>query len=73
MIKNLLPDIIASTKAKIKSYVLPKINTSKDVKLIEKIKKYLKSNNLNFFILIESSMAIINLKKSVHHQKILRD
>ncbi len=62
--KNLLPDIIASTKAKIKSYVLPKINTSKDVKLIEKkIKKYLKSNNLNFFILIESSMAIINLKE----------
>ena len=59
----MLPDIIASTKAKIKSYVLPKINTSKDVKLIEKIKKYLKSNNLNFFILIESSMAIINLKE----------
>jgi citrate lyase subunit beta/citryl-CoA lyase len=34
--KNLLPDIISSIKAKINSYVLPKINSAKDVKLIEK-------------------------------------
>ena len=50
--KNLLPDIISSTKAKINSYVLPKINTSKDVKLIEKkigkIKiRYIERNNLD--------------------------
>ena len=62
--KNLLPDIISSTKVKVNSYVLPKINSAKDVKLIEKkIKKYSKLKNLSFFILIESSMAIINLKE----------
>jgi citrate lyase subunit beta/citryl-CoA lyase len=62
--KNLLPDIISSTKAKIDSYVFPKIDSSYDVKFIEKkIKKYSKLKKLNFFILIESSKAIINLKE----------
>ena len=62
--KNLLPDIISSSKAKINYYVLPKINGAKDVKSIEKkIKKYSNSKNLSFFILIESSMAIVNLKE----------
>ena len=62
--KNLLPDIISSTKAKIDSYVFPKIDNSYDVKFIEKkIKKYSKLKKLNFFILIESSKAIINLKE----------
>ena len=62
--KNLLPDIISSTKAKIDSYVLPKIDSSNDVKFIEKkIKKYSKLKKLNFFILVESSKAIINLKE----------
>ena len=62
--KNLLPDIISSTKAKIDSYVFPKIDSSNDVKFIEKkIKKYSKLKKLNFFILIESSKAIINLKE----------
>ena len=57
-------DIISSIKANINSYVLPKINSAKDVKLIEKkIKKYSKSKKLNFYILIESPMAIINLKE----------
>ena len=61
---NLLPDIISCTKAKINSYVFPKIDSSNDVRFIEKkIKKYSKVKNLNFFILIESSKAIINLKE----------
>jgi len=62
--KNLLPDIISSTKAKIDSYVFPKIDSSYDVKFIEKkIKKYSKLKKLNFFILIESCKAVINLKE----------
>jgi citrate lyase subunit beta/citryl-CoA lyase len=62
--KNLLLDIISCTKAKINSYVLPKIDNSNDVKTIEKkIKKYSKDKNVNFFILIESPKAIINLKE----------
>ena len=62
--KNLLLDIISCTKAKINSYVLPKIDNSNDVKIIEKkIKKYSKDKNINLFILIESPAAIINLKE----------
>ena len=62
--KNLTKDIISSTKANINSYILPKINSAKDIKFIEKkIKKYSKSKKLNLYILIESPKAIINLKE----------
>ena len=67
---NLKPDIISCSKAKITSYVLPKINFAKDVKYIEKIiYKYSKFKKLNFFVLIESTKAIINLKEICNSSK----
>ena len=63
MIKKICYQILSHLQKRKLNLTSHKINTLKDVKLIEKIKKYLKSNNLNFFILIESSMAIINLKE----------
>ena len=60
---NLEDDIKSCAKLKISSFVLPKIETSKDIKFIQKIiKKYSKFKNFSFLILIESAKAIINLK-----------
>jgi citrate lyase subunit beta / citryl-CoA lyase len=60
---NLENDIKSCAKSKIRSFVLPKIDTPKDIIFIQKIiKKYIKSKNLKFLILIESAKAIINLK-----------
>ena len=61
---NLVADIKSSLKVKINSFILPKINSAKDIKIIQKlIKRYSKSKNLKFMILIESAKAIINLKE----------
>lgn len=62
--KNLKKDIQSCVYAKINSFVLPKIEKPSDVKRIEKnIYKISKVKKLNFFILIESTKAIINLKE----------
>ena len=61
---NLEDDIKSCAKLKINSFVLPKIETSKDIKFIQKvIKKFSKLKNFSFLILIESAKAIINLKE----------
>jgi citrate lyase subunit beta / citryl-CoA lyase len=62
--ENLIPDIISCNKTGIRNFILPKINSKKDIKFIQKLfSKYLKIKKYNIMILIESSQAIINLKE----------
>ena len=62
--KNILKDIISCSKANVDSFIFPKINSANDIKTIEKkIKKNSKFKKFNFFVLIESAKALINLKE----------
>lgn len=62
--KKISDDLKSCAKAKIKSFIIPKIRTSQDINFIEKlIFKHLRIKAYKIYVLIETAMSLVNLKE----------
>ena len=68
--KSIIADIKSSQFSNLIGYVIPKVNSSKDLKFfIKLIKKYSKTKDFKIILLVENMQAILNLKEIVEKNK----